>query len=226
MSWSRAIAAGIAVACVVTAGSAAAQQPQPMFVPVPVSPEPPLGPEPGTYVPRTIFGVALMAGGGGGEYTNSAVRPSTGATGNWNVRGIIGTRTYVGIEADYVGAAGSISSFGLGTSNTLVRNGFEGLLRVQFPGSVGMALVEPYAFGGFGWDHYSLSSTPIATASINATDEVLTVPVGGGFAAGYKGLIADVRFTYRPTYNETLFGADSSAGLTNWNASGSLGYEF
>src|SRR3982750_614226 len=88
---------------------------------------------PGGYNPKTGFGVGLMAGGGGGNYIDDAVRANTGAYGSWNIRAILGTRTFVGFEGAYVGAAGSINGFGLDGNNTLVRNGAEGLFRVQVP---------------------------------------------------------------------------------------------
>src|SRR3954447_26864527 len=88
---------------------------------------------PGGYNPKTGFGVGLMAGGGGGSYINDALRADAGSYGSWNLRAILGTRTFVGFEGGYVGAAGSISGFGLQNSNTLVRNGVEGLFRVQVP---------------------------------------------------------------------------------------------
>ena len=136
---------------------------------------------------------------------------------------VFGTRMFLGLEGAYIGAAQSISGLGLGSSNTLLRNGFEGVLRAQFPMAAGPSLFEPYAFLGLGWNHYSLSNTPVATASVARNDDTLTVPWGFGFSAGYMGFLADIRFTYRPTYDANMLG---NASLTNWNLGGAIGYEF
>jgi hypothetical protein len=118
-----------------------------------------------------------------------------------------------------------VSALGIGASqgNTLVRNGFQGLIRGQLPVPMGVAFLEPYVFGGMGWDHYSFTNNLPVNASVTANDNVLTVPAGGGVSVGYRGFIFDARFTYRPTFFDSLFG---DASLTNWNANGSLGYEF
>jgi hypothetical protein len=197
-------------------------------VPVtPMGPEVPqtYGMETGTYRPQTGFGVQISAGGGGGDYTNSVTRANTGTTGVWNVRAVVGTRTLVGFEGDYVGGASSVTGLGLATNNNLIRNGLSGLLRLQYPIVRQSMLMEPFIFGGVGWDHYAFRHNPtVISASVQANDNTLTVPAGGGFAFGYKGFISDARFTYVPTFNDTLFGTGSA--LTNWNVSGTIGYEF
>jgi hypothetical protein len=174
------------------------------------------------YVPRSIYGVALTAGGGATDFEYIGANSVTSTGGSWDVRLAFGTRTFLGVEAAYVGAAQSISGLGL-NSNTLLRNGLEGVLRGQFPMPVGLALFEPYAFLGLGWNHYSFANTPVATASLSTTDEVLTVPWGFGMSGGYKGFLADLRFTYRPTYNANILG---NVSMTNWNIGGAIGYEF
>jgi hypothetical protein len=184
------------------------------------------GMESGRFLPRTGIGIALMAGGGVSDYTGSGVRNSTGTAGSWDLRAVAGTRSFVAVEAAYVGAAQSIRGIGLQSDARLVRNGVEGVLRLQAPIALRVALLEPYVFGGVGWNHYTLTNTPLATADVKSSDDVLTVPAGAGFSAGYRGFMADVRFTYRPTFRQTLFTGTARDGLTNWQAGAALGYEF
>jgi hypothetical protein len=182
---------------------------------------------PYAWRPQSVFGVGVTAGGGAGNYTNGTTQANTGTPGNWDIRVAVGTRTYVGVEGAYVGAAGSINGLGLAQSNTLVRNGFEGTLRLNLPITAqNGTLLEPYIFGGLGWDHYRLSNQPLFTADINSNGNAMTVPAGGGFNISYKGFMADARFEYRPTFFNTLFTDATNAGLTNWTAGGAIGYEF
>jgi hypothetical protein len=179
----------------------------------------------GAWVPASGLGFMVSAGGGASNFTDSTTRDVTSVMGSWSASVVLGTRTFIGLEGDYVGAAGSVSALGIGgsTSKTLVRNGFQGLLRLQLPFVETNMLIEPYMFGGLGYDHYSFTGSLPSTASVTATDNTMTVPAGGGLMIGYRGFMFDARFTYRPTYFENLF---SNTGLTNWNASGAIGYEF
>jgi hypothetical protein len=170
--------------------------------------------------------MAFLLGGGVSDFVNTTPQNFTGTGGSWNVRGIVGTRRIIAVEGSYVGAAQSISGLGLNGSNTLLRNGLEGVLRVQAPIPTVMGMIEPYAFGGAGWAHYSFATTPVATASVNSSDDVVTFPFGMGLMGCYKGLLGDLRVTYRPTINSDLFGTAANSGLSNWDVGGSLGYEF
>jgi len=179
----------------------------------------------GRFIPSTGFGASISAGGGGGDYTSGTIKANTGTTGVWNIRAVIGTRTYLGFEGAYTGGASSINGLGLAANNTLVRNGLEALARIQYPVALHLWMIEPYIFGGIGWDYYSFRSNPtFTTASFFANDNTLVVPAGAGFSFGYMGFIGDVRAAYRPTFEENLFG--QNVGLTNWNAQASIGYEF
>jgi hypothetical protein len=60
-------------------------------------------------------------------------------------------------------------------------------------------------------------------STVREKDHVMTVPVGGGLAAAFRGLMLDARFTYRFVYNEQLLG---SSKLDNWIASANIGSEF
>jgi hypothetical protein len=179
---------------------------------------------------RTGVGVSLQAGGGVTNFTGSSARDVTNVGGYWDVRSVFGTRSFVGGEVAYVGSARGISTssvFSNGTS--LMGHGGEATLRLQVPmaSSTGV-LVEPFAFGGVGFSHYYLRNPSIG--AVTTSDDVGTIPVGVGLAAGYRGFMVDARFTYRPTFNsdDTFFGtgAVNNGGLQSWTAGVSLGYEF
>lgn len=204
-------------------------QPVPATPPPPPPPLPPgaLGPEQGAYgyMPQSRFGMAIMLGGGVSNYPNSVVDANTGVSGAWDLRLVFGTRLWFGGEVAYVGAASSINNLGLATSSTLVRNGIEGLLRINAPLHAGVTLLEPYIFGGVGWNLYDVNAST-NTASLNVSDNTMTVPAGLGFSVGYQGFMADIRGTYRPTFFQQLFIFQPDTALTNWSADLTIGYEF
>jgi hypothetical protein len=181
---------------------------------------------PPPFTPASGFGMELMLGGGAADFVHSDIRSVTGTAATWNVRFAAGTRRWVGFELGYVGAAQSIQGLGVPQSRTLMQNGGEGVLRLNAPLTRGTWLLEPFVFGGVGWSNYTVSNTPSGTASLNSQDNVLTVPAGGGFAAGYHGFMFDARFTYRPTFLDDLIVGGGNGSLTSWNVSGQVGYEF
>jgi len=179
------------------------------------------------WMPATGWGLAVMAGGGATDFTNGGTRGQTNTGGSWTVRVAMVTRRLVGFEASYVGGANTIDGRAFGNA-TLVRNGFEGVLRVNSPLYAGSTLLEPYVLGGLGWNAYHVSNyTPTGLASFSSgTDNTLSVPLAAGFMVGYHGFVADARFTVRPTYDQSIFQGETSSALTNWDAGGMLGYEF
>jgi hypothetical protein len=67
----------------------------------------------------------------------------------------------------------------------------------------------------------------LSSASVSDTnDNTVSIPLALGFAVGYKGFVADARYTIRPTYNQTVLTNETSSALTNWDFGGMLGYEF
>jgi hypothetical protein len=180
----------------------------------------------GAWAPKTGFGIGFVAGGGVGDYTKNAVKQNTDMQGVWNLRTVIGTRSYAAIEGAWTGAAGTISGFGLDRNNTLIRNGLEAALRLNAPFNAKGTLLEPYIFGGVGWDRYQLSHSPNVTADVTERDNALVTPVGVGFNASYRGFLMDIRYAFRPTFREDLLVSLPNHDLTNWTASGQLGYEF
>jgi len=203
------------------------RQPPPTWhlEPIPDTPTvPPDKPEWSPALPRTGYGVAFMAGGGVGTYVSSPTRNEAGAVGVWNLRVAYGTRTYAGVEAAYLGGAGSVSGLGGSSQNLLVRNGVEATLRVNAPLVYGRTLAEPYLFAGIGWDHYSVSNAS-PSASVGGGDDVGTAPVGVGFDLTHRGVVADLRFAFRPTFGENQSPTVKTPDLTNWTLALQLGYE-
>jgi hypothetical protein len=173
------------------------------------------------------FGESIQVGGGVTNFLADATRDATNVGGYWDLRATFGTRSFIGGEAAYVGAAQGVRALGLDNGAYLAQNGVEGALRLNMPIEKGAFLLEPFVLGGIGWAHYGIQSANFNNSSMKDTAEVLTVPVGGGFAFGYEHLILDGRFTYRPAFNDDLMTAgNSSAGLQNWTAGMTIGYEY
>lgn len=170
----------------------------------------------------TTYGEYFLAGGGVAHYFSGAVRDAVDTGGAWDLRLGFGSRTFVGAELAYAGSARKAGRLG----TNLFTNGAEAALRLQYPYALGTWLVEPFAFGGAGWTHFSLSS-PTGVALRN-TDDVFTVPVGGGVMLAYGRVLLDARFTYRQTFDENLIRDydGSAAKLSSWAVTASVGYEF
>lgn len=176
---------------------------------------------------RSGIGISVQAGGGVTNFTLERARDTTGIGGFWEARAVLGTRRILGLEAAYVGSARELGASGLSNSAALVGHGVEAALRLNVPILVYGALVEPFAFGGLGWTRYGLVSEGVNTSRIAGSDNVGVVPFGGGLAIGYRGFIADARFTYRMTFeDETLLPGSDAAALQNWGVGLLLGYEF
>jgi Outer membrane protein beta-barrel domain len=173
------------------------------------------------------FGESIQVGGGVTNFLADATRDATNVGGYWDVRATFGTRSYLGGEAAYLGAAQNVRALGLDSNAYLTQNGIEGAVRVNLPIEKGRFLLEPFALGGVGWAHYDIQNASVNTSSMKGSDDVLTLPVGCGLALGYEHLIIDGRFTYRPAFNDELMTAgNSAAGLQNWSAGAMVGYEY
>ena len=181
---------------------------------------------PGQTGIATHIGVAMLLGGGFQEFTNSQLRNMTGNGGYWDVRVIGGTREFVGFEAAYVGSARGMTALGYSNDARLLSNGLEGDLRVNLPLSRGYSLIEPFGFVGLGWQHYQITgNTNPITADLQSSDDVMTLPFGGGLEFAYHNFMADARFTYRQTYYNNL--TETVGGnLNNWNVGGQIGFEY
>ncbi len=170
----------------------------------------------------TRFGEYFMVGGGLTNYLDHAVKDRADTGYSWEARAGFGSRFFAGGELAYVGSTRTVTGFG----SSLVAQGLESDLRVQYPYETGKWLIEPFALVGVGWSHFSITNP--SKGARNDTDDVLLMPVGGGVMVGYERLLLDVRFTYRQTFSENLVSRDdgSAASLKSWAVTGSIGVEF
>jgi hypothetical protein len=195
----------------------------PVAVPVTTPPPPPL------YLRG--FGFAVMAGGLYQDFTNNTMQNSTSGAGGWSARFVAGTNSIIGVEAAYTGAASQLQGLGV-TANTpyLVSNGLEGTARLNVPLRMGYHLFEPYGYAGLGYSHYTISNynaNAQRLSSFTSTDDVMNVPVGGGFAYAYKQFIIDARAGWTATYYQNILNnANSSGTLDHWNVGGQVGFRF
>jgi hypothetical protein len=198
--------------------------PPPCYVPPPapaptVAPPPPVAQQHRRH--NIVFApseVSLTTGAGVSNYFGSGVTGALDPGAAWDARVTVGTRSIIAVEAGYVGSTNSFDMPGE-RSGHIVSNGLDGDLRLQVP-----TRVEPYIFGGVGYNHMSTFNR----ATIGSTgDDQLTVPAGAGLT-GYIGRHAtvDLRGTYRFTPdNSTLFVAPTS-DLHQWVAQARVGYMF
>jgi hypothetical protein len=189
--------------------------------------EPSVSGKPGEQHLQTRFGVSVQGGGGVSEFMRSQENNLTDIGGNWEVRAVFGTRTIPALEAAYVGSSRSVNA-GLVSGSSLVSNGAEGAFRLNAPFLTNEVLIEPFGFVGLGWGHYYLTNLTGQFVSVRS-DDVGTIPMGGGLALGYHGFIAEVRFTYRPTWGDTnlvLSDNGRTFDLDTWNVGGMIGFEF
>ncbi len=201
-----------------------AAQPAPMTIetePVPIEGEGELYPS---------FGMSLSVGGGVSDFVDNDVEDVTDTGGAWDARLVIGTRSFIGLEAAYVGTAADMDALGLDDDAVLTGNGVEGLVRLN----VGRYAFQPYIVGGVGWTRYDVVNEDFNTSSIEDQDDVVTVPIGAGFNARLGGgFILDGRFTYRAVFDDNMFDTalndtNDTGGpdLDNWAATAHVGYEF
>jgi hypothetical protein len=165
--------------------------------------------------------VVLTTGAGVANYFGSGIR-STDPGAAWNARVTVGVHSMMALETTYNGSA-NVFSTPLASDLHLVSHGVDAALRLQLP-----YRVQPYAFGGVGYNHASLdvrgSATPATPRGTH--DDQVTVPAGGGLTA-YLGRHAtlDARGTYRyiPDNGLTVLG---DRHLHQWMAQASVGYAF
>lgn len=174
----------------------------------------------------TRLGAGVLLGAGVEDFTSSSLRGMTGVGGTWDARAVAGTRRYFGVEAAYVGSARNINALGLGSNAGLVSNGVEGALRVNLPLPAGRSLIEPFGFVGLGWQHYTLTNTDVNTSDLANSDDVMTVPYGGGLEYATGMFMADARFTFRQTYQNDLLRTTAGGRLNNWGVGAKLGVQF
>jgi hypothetical protein len=169
----------------------------------------------------TPFGGYGLIGSGITDFTDDAVKNAFNVGGAWDVRIGFGSRFYLGAEAAYVGSFRG----GANGGPDVLTNGAEGVVRVQYPYVSGQWLVEPFAFGGVGWNRLSARDAP---AGIDDSDDHGVVPFGAGVTIGRGRLLVDARFTYRTSFAENLMSGagNGRANLDQWAVGASVGCEF
>ena len=171
-------------------------------------------------------GFAFLFGGGYTDFTSQRLRDTTSAGGDWAARLVIGTHSIVGFEAAYVGSARSIQPLGVSTNADLVSSGGQGALRLNIPIVSGDLLIEPYGFAGLGYSHYWITNYNRSSLSdLSASDNVMTVPVGGGLSFAHRALMVDVRGSWVPTYYNNLL-QSTGGNLNTWGVNGNIGVAF
>ena len=169
----------------------------------------------------TPVGAYFLAGGGVTNFANQALRDSFNVGGAWDLRLGIGSRYFLGGELAYVGSARG----GDGVGYNLLNNGGEAVVRVQYPYTAGGWLIEPFAFGGIGFTRLTFVDDPTDRTGEN----IGTIPFGAGLTAGYRHLLFDARFTYRPAFSDgdvVLARTGVQENLHSWAVMASIGYEF
>ncbi len=173
------------------------------------------------------YQISLTLGGGGGAYFNDRMQDALHGGGAWDARLVFGTRSFIAFEAGYIGTANALES-SFSNAPVLVGNGLEGNLRINLV----PWRVEPYIFGGVGYNHFNLVSRandPIAASQFRDSDDEVLVPAGAG-VSGYIGKHAtlDARFTYRAIFNSNILVTANNADirLDQWTVLGRLGYAF
>jgi hypothetical protein len=199
---------------------------------------PPSPPPATSYASSAIATPALelSAGGGVADFADNASRHLTHAGGQWDVRMMFGALSPLAGELAYVGTANGVNNvmaqFAPGAS--IIGSSIEGDLRLQPPRMEGMP-VQPYAFGGLGWNHFSLVNAQFRDpTALRSSDDTMVVPFGGGiqtFVSKRVGI--DARFTYRAMFGEDLIHVSaqgvpgvSSEGMSQWTLAARVGYVF
>jgi hypothetical protein len=182
----------------------------------------------------TPDGLALTLGAGTTDFLSKGTRRLTqGDVGVYgDLRATYGTRSYLGVEAAYTFSGRGLSSAQFGeNAPAIFGSSLEGLARLNYPMHSGRWFYAPFVVGGLGWTAFFRTDEDAGdrkSINVHRTDHVGTVPVGAGFAVGYRVLRAEARFMYRPTYGESGIGAaaDGSSNMQAWFAGLAAGLEF
>jgi hypothetical protein len=178
--------------------------------------------DPAAWQPRSVFGNALLLGGGFGNFTNDYARDVTGPAGAWGLRYVAGTRSVIGGELSYAGAANTLDGTAI-DDDYLLSSSFDANLRAGWPIPLGSALLSPFAYAGGGWTRYDMINYIPSGIVASETDNQFTIPMGAGLAVGYRGFMGEVRGTYRQSFDEDMF---LDRDMSTWGMSLSLGGEF
>lgn len=171
--------------------------------------------------PRTPLGAYVLLGAGVTDFTAPDVRSRVTPGGAVEVRVGIGSRSFLGLEAAYVGSIRG----GAPREHDVVMHGGEGVVRLQAPHVERGTLVEPFAFVGLGYASLSVGGRPSGAGR----DDLGVVPLGAGLTVGSGRLLFDARVTYRSTFGEDVSLSGSRRArpsFDQWALSAAVGVEF
>lgn len=167
---------------------------------------------------------SLTLGGGVSDFVRDRINSQTGVAGMWEVRYLVGTRSFVGFEANYKGTAADVNG-----ESVL---GFDpgGIFTHQVAGSLRLNATrgrfQPFLTAGAGWEHLRRSGTgPITGVTFDARANSFVAPFGAGIA-GYIGrhFVVDARGSYDLITKKGF--STGGARPDMWSAQLRLGYAF
>lgn len=211
------------VALCMTGGTAAAEvvyvdEPDPMMYPY----------RDGRLMSGIGIGVSLGAGVAGFTDDDTRDAMDEDIAGLWTARLSIGTHIPLGLEISYVGTSVDLDQFRDAETPSLLGTGIEGAVRYNM---LPQLTVNPYIFGGIGWQRYDIVDGDLSQAAtgIRDEDDLMIFPVGAGLSIrSYEGIMFDIRGTIRIAEDSGLIrdATGDNGHLHTWEASGNLGYEF
>ncbi len=171
------------------------------------------------------YGLSAMFGGGLVGFADQDTRDFASTGGSWEARFAFGTKSWLAVEAAYVGSLQGLDALGLDSNARLLGNGGEADVRINL--LQGLAW-QPYALVGAGWTHYSVTNSNANTSDVAESDNVLTMPIGAGIGYRYRNVLFDLRGTYRATTQAELIDMHGTgeANLDTWSATLKAGFEF
>jgi hypothetical protein len=169
--------------------------------------------------PPSWIGITVMAGGGGGSFFDDDLAGQTSATGMWQVRAVVGSRRHFAGEMAYVGGAQNVNTLGVNQGARMINNGFEGAFRWN----VLTGILQPYALGGIGYQHYKIADEQVITSDVQSYGDVLNFPLAVGVALKPGPFTLDGRVTFRPATNSGLL---RSNNMSTWDIGANAGFEF
>jgi hypothetical protein len=184
-----------------------------------------------TYGHHHSIGYSLTLGGGVDDFVGTELRDTTSVGGSWNVRGSIGTKSYVGFEGSYIGSAQNINmpfDNNSGNQPVLVGNGAQGAIRLN---ATRHTTVQPFAYGGLAWRHYSVSNKDAAfsASQLSDSDDVIEYPVGIGIGGKVGAFTLDARGEYRWATGENFMPVPGTSNdfnsMDRWGVTANLGVE-
>ena len=171
------------------------------------------------------FGVGFSVGGGYVGFIDEEFNDFVDPGGGWEARVLLGTDTWMGLEASYLGTSNEMEALGLSDEAYLLGNGASAALRLNLlPPAF---YVRPYLSAGVGWMHYSVKNADEDVAALRDSQDVFSVPLAGGVFYSQDWLFADLRVQFAPAFDGNLtrgpFNDDTN--MSTWRAVANIGFE-